>query len=300
MPNTTEHETHIGVAGWAYKDWEGIVYPADLKKKKQHPVEYLAAYFDVIEINTSFYGHIKPGVAKSWCRYAAANPKFLFTAKLNRAFTHSPVSAVESTSAATIKPGLNDEAEALAGLSVLAEEGKLGALLMQFPISFKNTQENRGYLDGLILRWKEYPLVLEVRHQSWNTEEVLKYLVESGVGICNVDQPLLGRAVRPGSNVTSPLGYVRLHGRNYEKWFTHQHSHERYDYLYSEKELAGWEKRIEQIAENARQTFVIANNHYQGKAAVNALEIKRMLTGKKVQSPPELTKRYPRLASITE
>ena len=300
MPNMAEPRTYIGVAGWAYKDWEGIVYPADLKKRKQHPVEYLAGYFDAIEINTSFYGHIKPSVAKSWCRNAAANPKFLFTAKLNRAFTHSPVAAVESTSAATIKPGPNDEADARAGLSALAEEGKLGALLMQFPISFKNTPENREYLDGLIHRWQQFPLALEVRHESWNSEEVLRYLMENKVGLCNLDQPLLGRAVRPGSQVTSPLAYVRLHGRNYEKWFTHQHPHERYDYLYSEKELAGWKERIEEIAENARQTFVVANNHYKGKAAVNALEIKHMLTKTKVEIPAELAKNYPRLASISK
>ena len=100
--------------------------------------------------------------------------------------------------------------------------------------------------------------------------------------------------------MTSPLGYVRLHGRNYEKWFTHVHPHERYDYLYSEKELTGWEQRIEQIAEQARRTFVIANNHYMGKAAVNALEIKHMLTRKPVRAPAELAKHYPRLTSIAE
>ena len=94
---------YIGTAGWSYKDWEGIVYPAQIKKS-QHPVEYLARYIDVIEINTSFYGHIKPEWGKLWCRKArAVNPAFVFTAKLNRAFTHSPIAVVESTSAETIR-----------------------------------------------------------------------------------------------------------------------------------------------------------------------------------------------------
>lgn len=293
-------KTYIGTAGWSYKDWEGIVYPPELKRSKQPPLEYLAHYLDTVEINSSFYGHIKPHVAREWCRQVSTNPEFLFTAKLNRAFTHSPVSAVESTSAATIKPGPNDEAEARAGIEAIAEKNKLGALLIQFPISFKNTPENNAYLDGLVERWKDFPLVVEVRHDTWNQASFLHELTQRGIGLCNIDQPLLGRAVRPGTKVTSPIGYVRLHGRNYEKWFTHEKPHERYDYLYSEKELAGWEQRIAEIAEKARQTFVIANNHYKGKAAVNALEIKHMLTGGKVHAPAELVKNYPRLAAIAE
>lgn len=292
---------YIGTAGWSYKDWEGTVYPPELKKSKQSPLEYLAQYFDAVEINSSFYGHIKPHVAREWCRQvSASNPDFLFTAKLNRAFTHSPVAAVESTSAATIKPGPNDEVEARAGIEAIAEQERLGALLIQFPISFKNTSENSAYLDGLIGRWNDFPLVVEVRHDTWNHADFLQTLTEKGIGLCNIDQPLLGRAVRPGTKVTSPTGYIRLHGRNYEKWFTHEKPHERYDYLYSKKELAGWEQRIEEIAEKARQTFVIANNHYMGKAAVNALEIKHMLSGKKVRTPEALVKTYPRLTAIAE
>ena len=61
---------YVGTAGWSYKDWEGIVYPAQIKKS-QHPVEYMARYFDMLEINTSFYGHIKPEWGKLWCRKGA-------------------------------------------------------------------------------------------------------------------------------------------------------------------------------------------------------------------------------------
>ncbi len=124
----------IGVAGWAYKDWQGIVYPPSLKANAR--VEYLAQFFDLIEINTSFYGHIKPAVGKEWCRMAASeNPHFVFTAKLNRAFTHSPVAVLEPTSAKTIRPAVSDESDAKAGYDAIAAEGMLGALLAQFPIS---------------------------------------------------------------------------------------------------------------------------------------------------------------------
>ena len=126
-------EILVGTAGWSYKDWEGIVYPAGMKKT-QHPAAYLARYFDVIEINSSFYGHIKPELGKLWCRkVAAVNPRFRFTAKLNRVFTHSPNAVIEPTSAATLVPNPDDELLAKQGLDAIAGEGRLGALLIQFP-----------------------------------------------------------------------------------------------------------------------------------------------------------------------
>ena len=161
---------YVGTAGWSYKDWEGIVYPAQIKKS-QHPVEYLAHYIDVLEINTSFYGHIKPEWGKLWCRMArAVNPQFMFTAKLNRAFTHSPIAVIESTSAETIRATEEDERLAKEGLDSMAAENMLGALLVQFPISFKNTNQNRDHLDLVIEKFKQYPLVVEVRHNSWTNE----------------------------------------------------------------------------------------------------------------------------------
>jgi uncharacterized protein YecE (DUF72 family) len=290
----------IGVAGWAYKDWEGIVYPPQLKKK-QHPVEYLAQYFDAIEINNSFYGHIKPEIGRLWATKAAAvNPNFLFTAKLNKTFTHSPIAVVESTSAATIKPNPEDEKLAKEGLDSIAREGRLGALLLQFPVSFKNTNENRAYLDWLLERFAMYRRVVEVRHGSWNDQPTLAHFTEEGVGFCNIDQPVIGQSLGRTTHVTSPLGYVRLHGRRYDQWFTNESSHERYNYLYKRDELARWKPRIESIVEKAEKTFVIANNHYEGKAAVNALELKSLLTGGRVKAPPTLVNAYPELETIAE
>ncbi|HET8668291.1 MAG TPA: DUF72 domain-containing protein [Terriglobales bacterium] len=288
----------IGTAGWSYKDWDGIVYPPQLKKEK-HPVEYLAQYFDLIEINTSFYGHIRPEWGKLWCRKAAAvNPEFIFTAKLNKAFTHSPIAVLESTSASTIRPGGEDERLAKQGLDSIAGEGMLGALLMQFPISFKNTNENRDYLESLLQRFHEYPLAVEVRHDSWANENILRYFIAKGVAFCNIDQPKLGKSIGPTEHVTSGIAYVRLHGRNYDQWFEHEKCEDRYNYLYTETELAGWKDKVENIAQKANVTFVVANNHFQGKAAVNALELKYMITRKPVKAPDVLVSRYPELESI--
>jgi uncharacterized protein YecE (DUF72 family) len=288
----------VGTAGWSYKDWEGVVYPPQLRREK-HPVEYLAQYLDVIEINTSFYGHIRPELGKLWCRKAAAvNPGFLFTAKLNRTFTHSPAAEVESTSAATIRPDPQEEKPAREGYDALAAEGRLGALLAQFPVSFRNTNENRDYLEGLIRRFRDYPLALEVRHSTWNNQGTLRYLGQMGVAFCNIDQPALGRSLGPTEHVTAAVGYVRLHGRNAEQWFEHENAHDRYNYLYTEAELQGWAARIESIAQRAEKTFVIANNHFEGKAMVNALQLKHMLGGRPVAAPPTLVRRYVELVPI--
>ncbi len=293
-------EVRIGVAGWAYKDWEGIVYPAQLKRK-QHPVEYLAQYFDLIEINTSFYGHLKPELVKLWCRKAATvNPQFLFTAKLHRSFTHSPVAVLESTSAATIRPTSEDELQAKEGYDVLAAEARLGALLAQFPVSFKNTNENRDYLDSLLAQFRAYPLAVEVRHASWNNEGTLRYFAERGVAFCNIDQPVIGRSLAPTEHVTAPLAYVRLHGRRYDQWFEAERPHDRYDYLYAEDELSGWKGRIERVTQKSEKIFVVANNHFEGKAAANALQLKSMITGRRVKAPEILVHHFPALEKIAE
>ena len=296
-----ENQIRVGPAGWAYKDWEGVFYPPGMRTRKEHPVEYVARCFDVVEVNTSFYGHIKPEVAKLWMRrVAAVNPKFVFTAKLHRSFTHSPLAVMEPTSAATIKPNDEDERLAREGLDTLASAGKLGALLIQFPASFKNTSLNREYLENVLRQFIEYRPVVEVRHSSWNTPEILNYFSEKNAGLCNIDQPMIGRAMGATEHVTSPVGYVRLHGRNYDQWFEAEQPHDRYNYLYRESELAGWRDKIERIAGKAQVTYVIANNHFEAKAGVNALQLKSMLSRERVMAPAPLLAHYPELSAYAD
>src|SRR5260370_33318973 len=117
-------------------------------------------------------------MAKLWARTAnAVNPSFVFTAKLHRSFTHKPMGVMEPTSAASIKPNDEDEALAREGLETLAGEGKLGALLIQFPVSFKNTSLNREYVERLIRQFIEYPRVIEVRHDSWDNPETIRSFI---------------------------------------------------------------------------------------------------------------------------
>ena len=272
-----------------------------MQRRKQHPLEYLARFFDTTEINTSFYGPLKAELAKLWCRKVApVNRNFLFTAKLYRAFTHSPMSLLEPTSAASIRPTDEDEIRTREGLDAIAVEGMLGALLIQFPVSFKNTSLNREYLDRLLRQFIEYPRVVEVRHSSWNDAETLATFAQKNVGFCNIDQPLLGRSLAPTEHVTGAIGYVRLHGRNYEQWFDSDNRNDRYNYLYNERELAGWKERIQHVAELAQTTYVITNNHFESKAGVNALELKALISGQRVLAPPTLIQKYPELKRIAD
>ncbi len=291
----------IGPAGFSYKDWEGIFYPPGMSRKKRHPLEFVARCFDVVEINTSFYGHIKPEIAKLWAKIVSdVNPGFLFTAKLHRSFTHSPLATTEPTSAVSIRPNDEDERLAREGLEALAATGKFGALLIQFPVSFKNTSLNREYLETLLRQFIEYPRVVEVRHSTWNNPETINYFAERNVSFCNIDQPQLGKSLEPTTHVTSSIGYVRLHGRNYDQWFEAEKCADRYNYLYKANELLRWKDRVEEIAEQAKITFVVANNHFEAKAGVNALQLKHMLTGRRVLAPEPLLEHYPPLRAIAD
>jgi uncharacterized protein YecE (DUF72 family) len=288
----------VGTAGWSYKDWNGIFYPPGMQHRKQHALEYLAQCFDMVEINSSFYGHIKPELAKLWSRKVeAVNPKFMFTAKLHRSFTHSPLSEIEPTSAVSIKPNDEDERLAREGLDELASTGKLGALLIQFPISFKNTALNREYLEVLLRQFIEFPRVLEVRHSSWDNPETIASFAQKNVAFCNIDQPLIGGSLQ--GTVTS-VGYVRLHGRNYDQWFESDSRDDRYDYLYKESELVVWKDKIDRIAKKAEITYVVSNNYFLGKAGVNALELKYMISGERVKAPEVLIQHYPELKKIAD
>jgi len=276
----------FGPAGWSYDDWNGIVYPAH-RPHGFHEAEYLASFFDTIEINTTFYHPPRAEISRSWIRRVQHNPNFRFTAKLWQRFTHDRAASRQ------------DERVFKQGVEPLLEAGLLGALLMQFPWSFKNNKENREYVGGLVMQFMEFPLVLEVRHESWNTPEVYRMLHELGVGFCNIDQPVIGRSIRPSGRSTSPLGYVRLHGRNYEHWFTSsEHPEERYDYLYSVGELEDWAERIRHVAEAAETTYVITNNHFRGKAVANALQLISIVRNQTVPVPAALAAEYPVLESI--
>ena len=251
------------------------------------PLAYIADYFTTVEINSSYYGPPRPATAEKWVSSVIHNSHFRFTAKLFHSFTHER------------KPDADDERNFRAGIAPILEAGRLGAVLIQFPWSFKNEPENREYLWRLQASFQEYPLVVEVRHASWITDEILDTFAALGIGLCNIDQPLFHRSVKPSARTTSPVGYVRLHGRNYRNWFSKRADvRERYDYLYSLDELEPWAARVKSVAEAAAETYAVTNNHNLGKSTVNALELRALLGDAPAKVPPSLIESYPELQHI--
>jgi uncharacterized protein YecE (DUF72 family) len=281
-------EIFVGPAGWSYADWNGIVYPSP-RPRGFHQANYLSSFFDTIEINTSFYQPLRPQLATQWLALVAGNPRFLFTAKLWQKFTHQ--GGTTATDVQAVR----------AGFDPLHRAGKLGAVLLQFPFSFHHTSENLVCLEQILDSFRDYPLVVEVRHASWSQKTFYGLLHQRGVGFCNIDQPVIGRSIKPSERSTSPVGYIRLHGRRYDTWFTDDPAsppEERYNYLYSEAELEPWAERIRHVAEHTRITFVVTNNHFRGKAIVNALQLLHLLKGAKVHVPDTLRNHYPQLDLI--
>jgi len=279
----------VGPAGWSYKDWIGVVYP---KRKPAgfHEATFLANYFDTIELNVTFYRPVPAHTADEWIERVAHNGHFMFTAKLWQEFTHKRELSADNER--VFRPAME----------ALRDGRKLGALLAQFPWSFKNTKETLAHLDQLIARFRDFPLVVEVRHSSWDKPEFYSWLTERNVGFCNIDQPVIGRSLKPGERTTSSVGYVRLHGRNYKEWFRERPdgeiSEQRYNYLYSEEELEPWLERIRALEGSASAIYTIFNNHPEAKALVNAFQIIHALTGKKLDIPGEMIERYPALEPI--
>jgi len=232
----------IGPAGWSYPDWEGRVYPPQAPRSFDR-LAYLADFFDTIEINSTFYRPPTAAMTRSWALRVARNPRFTFTAKLLQAFTH------------TRQAGAQEEKAFKDGITPLQEMGRLGALLLQFPYAFHHTPEHRTYLRRLAQQFRDYPLVLEVRHRSWDRPAVYAFLQEIGLGFCNIDQPQVSYALGLTRAVTGPVGYLRLHGCNAATWFQEEAGRDaRYDYLYTDQELDEVLDALEVIAQRARET----------------------------------------------
>jgi len=252
---------YIGTAGWSYKDWEGIVYPAQ-KGKDFHALNFLGQYINIVEINSTFYRPPIMRISLSWIKKVEGFPDFLFA----------------------------------------VSTGRLAAILLQFPWSFANTISNMNYLIKLFELFSGFPLALEVRHGSWEDTRFCEVLTEHKVCFVNIDQPLINNSIAPSAIITHPeFSYVRLHGRNYTDWFRDGAGRDaRYNYLYSKSELEDWVDRIKSLGKKSGKVFVITNNHYRGQAMANALQIKNIITGDKLEVPNTLLGEYPVLKQLID
>jgi uncharacterized protein YecE (DUF72 family) len=258
---------HIGTCGFSYRDWIGPFYPKGIKPLEMLP--FYAEHFGAVEIDSTYYAIPQASLFESMDRRTP--PSFRFTVKAPGSITHLPAEAsADETQAALF----------LECLQPLRSSRKLAAILAQFPNSFRPGPDSSRRLEQLRALWPGVGLIAEFRHRSWQADETLAALRELDIGWCNVDEPGFSSLLRPGSEVTSAIGYVRLHGRNYGKWWKQERAaHERYDYLYSAQELGEWIPRIAAVDEQARESYVFFNNHRLGKAPANARQLSEMLRG---------------------
>jgi len=294
MPQVLPGRILVGVAGWSYPDWKGIVYPGETHQDK---LQYLSHFFDTIEINTSFYCIPSVSMIAGWVNSVSHNPRFHFTAKLYKVFTHG-ADLQEGT------PMLVPEAaEAFSGVfRPMLELGKLGALLIQFPYRFHYGPKAVDYLLRLFDTFRQFPFALEVRHKSFQVDSFLRLLEDHRVAFANIDQPDVSHSMPPVrvlSSTSSQLGYLRFHGRNAANWFDADMGRDgRYDYDYSIEELEVYLGMVREFQQHEGTLYVIFNNHYRASEIKNALEFIHQLSGKPVKVMPKLLKAYPELRRI--
>jgi uncharacterized protein YecE (DUF72 family) len=307
----------VGTAGWSYPTgkgtWKGLFYPPKRSRRragakvrgagapgaKLDELAYYAEHFDTVEVNSSFYRPPTPGMAKSW---ADRTPRaFEFAVKLYQKFTH-PEMFAKATGKDPHDLTDADVDEFVAGISPLAEAGKLGPLVAQFPTSFRSEPDTREYLEWLLDAFKDYQIAVELRHRSWSDDRAAteKILSAAGAAWAQIDEPKFRDSIRQTfkPNVRD-FFYMRLHGRNAATWWKHAKSEDRYDYLYSEDELKPIADAVRDAGRAAKKAYVYMNNHFAAKAVANAAILKHQL-GQDVPGdyPPSLVDRYPALEGI--
>lgn len=280
-------EYYFGIAGWSYPDWIGVVYPSK-RASKIDELSYLANFFDTIELNNTFYRIPVSKIVESWAKRVSHNKNFRFTAKLWQGFTHEKKGFQKS-----------DVKQYMEAMQPLLNAERLGSVLVQFPISFRNEEGNQERLSDLVAAFPELPLVLEFRHRSWITQDTFRWMEDKKLGFCNVDEPMFQKMLKPSSIVTGEIAYVRFHGRNYKTWFAKDANRDtRYDYLYSDDELDQWVPKIREMKEKAKDVYVIGNNHFRGQAPANVLQLRSKTIQTPVDVPDLLLQSYPQLEKI--
>lgn len=268
-----QSRSFIGTSGWSYPrgegTWKGYFYPSG----KINELEYYSQFFNTVEVNSSFYRPPNPGFAENWVKRTPHD--FLFTVKLWQKFTH-PMMYEEATGE---KAAISQSDVDLFRRSIepLYRSDKLGALLAQFPPSFKNDGFGKRIIAAVIKAFREYNLAVELRHRSWSDDkDTARALQEYKVSWVQIDEPKFSSSVAAEVLTTSDIAYFRFHGRNAETWWQGDNE-TRYKYLYSPKEIAELSARAKKAAENTRLTFAFFNNHWQGYAPRNAVDLRKAL-----------------------
>lgn len=251
----------IGTSGFSYPEWRGTFYPEKLPQREM--LAFYARHFGAVEINSTYY-HIPP--ARNMAAMAKrAEGGLEFAIKAHQDMTH------DRDKYAGALPLFRE------ALVPLQEANALGCVLVQFPFSFKSIPANVDFLRRIAGDLAPLPLVVEFRHVSWTGDETFNLLGDLKAAYCCVDEPRLPNLPPSIVRATTRLAYVRFHGRNREKWWTHAEAWERYDYLYTEAELQEWVPGLRALADATEKCYAFFNNHARGQAVTNAQMLERLL-----------------------
>jgi uncharacterized protein YecE (DUF72 family) len=301
-------EIRVGTSGWSYPSgkgtWNGVFYPAQPARRprgtpKFDELAFYAGHFDTVEVNSSFYRVPAAAAVRKWAERTPAG--FEFSLKLYQKFTHPDMFA-KATGADPSTLGGRDVDEFRAAIEPLAGAGKLGALLAQFPASFKNDAESRGYLEWLLKAFRDYPMAVELRHRSWSDDPAPagQLLGEYGAALAQIDEPKFRSSIRQtlAPNVRS-FYYLRLHGRNAAQWWKHDSSEDRYNYYYSADELKPIAEAARAAARQVRKAYLYANNHFSAKSVATAAILKAQLGQDPAgEYPPAFVEQFPDLRGM--
>lgn len=282
----------VGPAGWSYPDWEGRVYPRS-KPRGFHPLGYLAPFVDCVEVNSSFYAVPRREHVERWAELVRGLAGFRFLVKLLQDFTHKPVPDDP-------REWDRKAADWRAAVEPLVRRRLLAGVLVQFPASFVHGPPGVRRLGRIRTLLEGLPLVLELRHASWFTPLALDEIRGLAYSLAHVDLPPAWSHPPARHPPTGPIGYLRLHGRNEQQWFRKGAGRDdRYDYLYTPPEIGELTERVRSIAAESEETYAITNNHFEGQAVANAIEMRWLLGGREpVRAPPELVRAFPHLAPL--
>jgi uncharacterized protein YecE (DUF72 family) len=252
---------YFGTSGFSYDDWIGHYYPEGLKK--QDWLRYYAGEFNALELNATYYAI--PRLSTIQSMLDKTGDGFQFAVKANQEMTHKRT------------PDNNLFHVFMQMLQPFIDEGKLGCVLAQFPYSFHYNDENKDYIGYFKEQMGTVPVVIEFRNADWLNRETFNFLRNNNLGFCCVDEPRLPKLMPPVAEATCEVAYVRFHGRNAAKWWHHEHAYERYDYEYSNEELQEWLPQIRLLEGQSVNTFIFANNHWQGKSVNTIRQLRLML-----------------------
>jgi uncharacterized protein YecE (DUF72 family) len=284
----------VGTASWTDKTllasgW----YPASADTPEKR-LAFYAKQFPVVEVDSTYYGPPAEQTARLWAQRTPDG--FTFNIKAFSLLTGHPtkVSAIykdlrPQTDKKNVYPGdLPPQAyeeiwtRFLSALDPLAEAGKLGALLFQFPPWFGIRKSNKEFLLEVAARCKPLTPVFEFRNASWfdggNENETLDFLRAHKLAYVSVDMPQGHKSsVPPVLAATAGLAVVRFHGHS-DKW-TSKNIYEKYGYLYASEELRDWAPKLTELAAHADTTQVLFNNCYSDYSQRNATELIELLEG---------------------